>query len=51
MSPAAQRQPHGSHCAGMALALGAHSEQIENPADLPPALERALANAQWSPMS
>jgi acetolactate synthase-1/2/3 large subunit len=34
-----------SDYAGMARALGAHGERIENPADLPAALERALANA------
>ena len=31
--------------AGMARALGAHGERVEAPADLPAALERALANA------
>ena len=29
----------------MARALGAHGERVEDPADLPAALERALANA------
>ncbi len=31
--------------AAMARALGAHGERVEDPADLPAALERALANA------
>lgn len=31
--------------AAMARALGAHGERVENPEDLPAALERALANA------
>ena len=34
-----------SDYAGMARALGAHGERVEDPADLEPALERALANA------
>ncbi len=34
-----------SDYAAMARALGAHGERVENPADLPAALERALANA------
>ena len=34
-----------SDYAAMARALGAHGECVENPADLPAALERALANA------
>ena len=35
------------HCdyAAMARGLGAHGERVEDPADLPAALERALANA------
>ena len=31
--------------AAMARALGAHGERVENPADLPAAIERAIANA------
>ena len=34
-----------SDYAAMARALGAHGERVENPADLPAAVERALANA------
>jgi len=34
-----------SDYAGMARALGAHGERVENPEDLPAALARALANA------
>ena len=34
-----------SDYAAMARALGAHGERVEDPADLPAALERALANA------
>jgi acetolactate synthase-1/2/3 large subunit len=34
-----------SDYAGMARALGAYGERVEDPADLPAALERALANA------
>ena len=34
-----------SDYAAMARALGAHGERVENPANLPAALERALANA------
>ncbi|MFN0264852.1 thiamine pyrophosphate-binding protein [Tepidamorphus sp. 3E244] len=34
-----------SDYAGMAKALGAHGERVEDPADLPAAIERALANA------
>ncbi|MFO1150863.1 MAG: thiamine pyrophosphate-binding protein [Alsobacter sp.] len=34
-----------SDYAAMARALGAHGERVENPADLPAALERALAHA------
>lgn len=34
-----------SDYAGMARALGAHDERVENAADLPAALERAFANA------
>ena len=33
-----------SDYAAMARALGAHGERVEDPADLPAALERALAN-------
>ena len=31
--------------AAMARALGAHGERVEDPADLPAAIERAIANA------
>ncbi len=34
-----------SDYAGMARALGAHGERVEDPADLPDALSRALGNA------
>jgi acetolactate synthase-1/2/3 large subunit len=34
-----------SDYAGMARALGAHGERVEDPADLIPALKRAIANA------
>jgi acetolactate synthase-1/2/3 large subunit len=34
-----------SDYAAMARALGAHGERVEDPADLPAALERALAHA------
>ncbi len=34
-----------SDYAAMARALGAHGERVENPADLPAAIQRALANA------
>ena len=34
-----------SDYAAMARALGAHGERVEDPAELPGALERALANA------
>ena len=34
-----------SDYAGMARALGAHGERVDNPADLPAAIERALNNA------
>jgi acetolactate synthase-1/2/3 large subunit len=44
---AALSAPRSAHAdyAAMARALGAHGERVEDPADLPGAIERAIANA------